>query len=412
LSHEDEAIRAELDNIEKITDIDIISKYAMCQGNHFSVCRDTEGEIWRARSCSGYSYNSCTLSPRRTKSASSATPPGSPRRAPPVKSATPPGSPWREPPSSKAADCTIRQLPLKESAKSSVLIQQATNEEKGATVKTEQPDQLQAIETNIDPARQLQDMKEGEKEQPGIGNSFPPSTNSPRLRTVEEPDAEPVDETPVQTLALENSSKKEDVSGSSDAALTAAQPSEDTTVLGNGSPSCESQNGGELEVKSGDVVMLSDRVPQEYRTCPAIVTSVAEKHCTVAVLDEARQVGIGECWPGFHDISLVSSMLRLGTQVVISGMGGARTKHLNGLTGTICEHPREGHPSFVRKPSSPDKPQLTVCISFNDPSASSGRAALVEPRFLISFEDATLRATESLEEAASSLPVQVNQDCA
>lgn len=151
-------------------------------------------------------------------------------------------------------------------------------------------------------------------------------------------------------------------------------------------------------VECGDLVVLGDRVPQEYRACPAVVTKVAESHCTVAVLDERRQFGIGECWPAFHDISLESCSLRLGTHVIVDGMGGSKTKHLNGLTGCIAKHPREGHPSFIRKPSNPDKPQLTVCICFDDASASKVRSALLEPRFITSFEEVALRKARELEE--------------
>jgi len=63
-------------------------------------------------------------------------------------------------------------------------------------------------------------------------------------------------------------------------------------------------------------------------------------------------------------------------------MAGSRTKHLNGLAGVISEHPREGHPTFIRKPSRPDKPRLTVCVVFSDPIAAKGRSALLEPQFL------------------------------
>merc|ERR1712232_612080 len=149
-------------------------------------------------------------------------------------------------------------------------------------------------------------------------------------------------------------------------------------------------------LQCGDVVVLSNGVPQEYRRCPAIVTKISELHCTVIVLDEQQQVGIGECWPALEDVSLESTMLRMGSEVVVHGMAGARTKHLNGLTGTISEHPREGHPSFIRKPSCPETPHLTVCIRFHDTSAAQSRTALIEPRFLRSFHEVALSTTEIL----------------
>jgi hypothetical protein len=161
-------------------------------------------------------------------------------------------------------------------------------------------------------------------------------------------------------------------------------------------------------VQCGDFVLLGDGVPQEYRACPAIITKVADTHCTVAVLDGDMQYGLGECWPCFHDISVRSTMLRLGKQVVITGMSGARTKHLNDLTGTISEHPREGHPSFVRKSKCPECPRLTVCISFNDPDAAKQHSALIEPQFLMPFDDAALQTAQCLQDAVELLsPVPV-----
>jgi hypothetical protein len=69
--------------------------------------------------------------------------------------------------------------------------------------------------------------------------------------------------------------------------------------------------------------------------------------------------------------------------VIVNGMGGTKTKHLNGLTGTIVAHPREGHPSFIRKGSSLEKAWLTVCVRFDDPHIAKHRSALIEPRFLL-----------------------------
>jgi len=152
----------------------------------------------------------------------------------------------------------------------------------------------------------------------------------------------------------------------------------------------------------GDIVTLSGSVPQEYRGSSAVVTQIAEAHCTVAVLDEDRQFGVGECWPGFQDVSIESSTLQLASRVLVAGMTGARTKHLNGLTGVIREHPREGHPIFIRR-SEADNPRLTVCVHFDDPLAAKGRSNLLEPRFLTSFEDAAVREAECLRDVAATL---------
>jgi len=82
-------------------------------------------------------------------------------------------------------------------------------------------------------------------------------------------------------------------------------------------------------MQCGDLVVLGDAVPQEYRGFHAIVTKVAESHCTVNDLDNSLQ--LGECWPSLHDVSLHSCLLRLGTHVVINGLACSRTKHFNGL---------------------------------------------------------------------------------
>jgi hypothetical protein len=136
-------------------------------------------------------------------------------------------------------------------------------------------------------------------------------------------------------------------------------------------------------LECGDVVLLGGSVPFEYRACYAVITKVAEAHCTVIVLDEQQQVAVGECWPAFCDACLESDRLRLGKAVIVNGMGGTKTKHLNGLTGTIVAHPREGHPSFIRKGSSLEKAWLTVCVRFDDPHIAKHRSALIEPRFLL-----------------------------
>lgn len=157
------------------------------------------------------------------------------------------------------------------------------------------------------------------------------------------------------------------------------------------------------EPHCGDLVILGVGVPQEYHGSAAVVTKVAESHCTVVVLDDTRQLGTGECWPGFRDMSLESCVLRLGTHVIINGMTGAKTKHLNGLTGTISEHPREGHPTFVRRPAKPDEPRLTVCVCLKDPTSPKSRSSLLEPRFLTPFDTVALETMNTLADIGASL---------
>lgn len=129
--------------------------------------------------------------------------------------------------------------------------------------------------------------------------------------------------------------------------------------------------GGPMSFQPGDMVLFS--LGQDQRHRPGVITRVGEK-CTVVVLDETRSIGLGECWPELKDLVLENSNWRLGNRVSISGLVG-RTRDLNGMHGTIIAHPREGHPTFVSKPSA--RPRLTFCIRFD----GSG-TALLEPRFL------------------------------
>merc|ERR1712150_327184 len=72
-----------------------------------------------------------------------------------------------------------------------------------------------------------------------------------------------------------------------------------------------------------------------------------------------------------------------GSWVIIQGLLHLKTQNLNGQTGSIFAHPSEGHPTFICKPSSPDRPQLTFCVSLDDPTAAGQRLVLLEPRFLL-----------------------------
>ena len=149
-------------------------------------------------------------------------------------------------------------------------------------------------------------------------------------------------------------------------------------------------------------------MPSEFRACSAIVTKIEESHCTVIALDSQQQIGQGECWPRYRDLPLADSKLRLGRHVVVQGMSGVRTRHLNGLTGVIAEHPKEGHPVFIRRPASPDDPTLVVCVRFDDPVAARGRSSLLEPRFLVTVEEAALTQMRNMHRAAAKIQASIH----
>merc|ERR1712150_131159 len=106
---------------------------------------------------------------------------------------------------------------------------------------------------------------------------------------------------------------------------------------------------------------------------------------------------------GFADVSVKSRILRLGGHVVVEGMQGSQTRLLNGFAGVISEHPREGHPTFVRKSSAPDRPQLTVCVVFDNPRSAGGRSVVLEPRFLVPYSEAFHSVSRSLGDMLASL---------
>jgi len=144
----------------------------------------------------------------------------------------------------------------------------------------------------------------------------------------------------------------------------------------------------------GDMVILGDGAPQEYRHHTAVVTGVAEAFCTVTVLDDTGGAGMGECWPNIEHLELLSDSWRVGRRVVVAGLTGRRTRSFNGLTGTIVEHPREGHPTFVSKPTAPERPRLTFCVRFEDALEAGTATALLEPRFLMPMTEPTESLTE------------------
>ena len=68
----------------------------------------------------------------------------------------------------------------------------------------------------------------------------------------------------------------------------------------------------------GDMVILGDGAPQEYRHHTAVVTGVAEAFCTVTVLDDTGGAGMGECWPNIEHLELLSDSWRIGRRVVFA----------------------------------------------------------------------------------------------
>jgi len=171
-------------------------------------------------------------------------------------------------------------------------------------------------------------------------------------------------------------------------------------VPSDASPPASSLTSQNLEV--GDLVSLGANVG-EHRGCDAVVTKVHEAHCTVSVLDEERQVVIGECWPSFCDLRFVSSAWRLNTSVIVEGLKGAKTKEFNGAHGIVVAHPKQGHPCFVEKASAPGAPRLTLCISVR--AKESGRhpkQVLLEPRFLVEREEHFSHLAQGLAEQAAA----------
>lgn len=163
---------------------------------------------------------------------------------------------------------------------------------------------------------------------------------------------------------------------------------DDATLLG--AVSALSVSEGTPDIEPGDLVVLGQGAPPEHRRSPAVVMKVFEAHCTVVVLDESLRFGVGECWPMFQDVLPIQSRAwREGAPVVIHGLRGGKVRKLNGFTGTVVAHPREGHPSFIERPPKPkndvadEGPQLVLCVRLEDPVAAGQKTVLLEPRFLV-----------------------------
>merc|ERR1712187_573041 len=97
-------------------------------------------------------------------------------------------------------------------------------------------------------------------------------------------------------------------------------------------------------------------------------------------------MGIEERWPYLTDVSVESTILRLGTRILVHGLKSEQYQRYNGLSGRIVKHPREGHPAFVRKPKGPEKFLLTVLVQFDDPVVAGKPSVILEPRFLTAYD--------------------------
>lgn len=115
------------------------------------------------------------------------------------------------------------------------------------------------------------------------------------------------------------------------------------------------------DIESGDLIMIGPLVRGEFRNCKAVVTHVQDDHCTAAVLDEDLCRGIGETWPNFSDIVILSSHWRVGTEVIISSIMNAKNRKFNGTEGVIVVHPKKGHPCFMQKGTG-HNPNLVLCV--------------------------------------------------
>jgi len=81
------------------------------------------------------------------------------------------------------------------------------------------------------------------------------------------------------------------------------------------------------EIEAGDLVAIGPSAPGDYCNCVAVVTNVFKKHCTVIILDQTPCFAVGELSSNFHDIMFLSPHWRVGTEVIISGLGSSTSQH-------------------------------------------------------------------------------------
>merc|ERR1712187_996319 len=140
------------------------------------------------------------------------------------------------------------------------------------------------------------------------------------------------------------------------------------------------------DVEPGDIIrFLKD---PEFFHHFGVVTKVAKSNssCTAIVLERNKRFGVEERWPNLKDVYIENTKLRLGTHIIVNGLKNAQYQHFNGLAGRIVNHPREGHPAFVRKPKGPEKFLLTVLVQFDDQVAAGKPSVILEPRFLQAYD--------------------------
>jgi len=147
------------------------------------------------------------------------------------------------------------------------------------------------------------------------------------------------------------------------------------------------------DVEAGDLIFIDRSAARAHRNCRAVITKVHEAHCTATVLDETLS-GIEEIWPSFPDILLISSCWRVGVEVVLSGLKNPKIKALNGTTGIIVSHVRQGHPSFVQKGES-NIARLSLCVRISL-SNGSERCVLLSPQFLKTRQEFFLSVAQEL----------------
>lgn len=150
-------------------------------------------------------------------------------------------------------------------------------------------------------------------------------------------------------------------------------------------PTCQPALKANMHIAAlGDLVILSKPLKPEVHLCPGVVTEVKAARCTVTVLDPSRSFRIAECQAHFSDLQPIHSEWRLGEQLVVAGSSGGKMKHLNGLSATVCEHKRHGHPCFIQKAGDPNAEfRLKICVQWHDPQVDESGAVLLEPRQLV-----------------------------
>lgn len=190
-------------------------------------------------------------------------------------------------------------------------------------------------------------------------------------------------------------------------ALAALPPAVDLTNMSFTAAAREAEQADDIDMLKpmlGDIVQLGSAAPPECIGRLAVVTNVAEAHCTAVTLDSSQQFGEAECWPYFKDIIIERRTLRLGSRVVIHGLQSSKTCRFNGFTGCIVAHPREGHPAFISKPSAADRQLLAVTVKFDDTARAGLKSLIVEPRFLLPYDEYIMRLTHDVLASVESCP--------